>query len=133
MNRNSIVALLVIVIDVLTKELVRKQKFFFWRVVQNSGLPFGIALPGFFSFTVAVLALAAFVILYYFYFPKSQGNLGFALVVGGALGNLADRFVHGAVTDFINVGISTINLADLAIMIGILFVAGMAVRKPKST
>jgi signal peptidase II len=41
--------------------------------------------------------------------------------VGGALGNLADRVRDGAVTDFIDLPLwPTFNLADLAIVAGVL-------------
>lgn len=48
---------------------------------------------------------------------------GLALLLGGAAGNLADRLLHGAVTDFIEVWIGTyrwpaFNVADSAITIG---------------
>ena len=44
-----------------------------------------------------------------------------ALLIGGALGNLADRVRDGAVTDFISLPLwPTFNLADLAIVVGVL-------------
>ena len=44
-----------------------------------------------------------------------------ALLVGGALGNLADRARDGAVTDFIDLSLwPTFNLADVAIVLGVL-------------
>jgi signal peptidase II len=48
---------------------------------------------------------------------------GFALLLGGATGNVTDRIVHGAVTDFFEVLIGTyhwpaFNVADSAITIG---------------
>ncbi|MBZ5496912.1 MAG: signal peptidase II [Acidobacteriia bacterium] len=48
-----------------------------------------------------------------------------ALIAGGLLGNFADRILHGAVIDFIEVHVEnsiyypTFNVADLAIVIGI--------------
>jgi len=42
------------------------------------------------------------------------------LVVGGSVANAADRAVSGAVTDFIPVGPVVINLADVALLIGLL-------------
>ena len=44
-----------------------------------------------------------------------------ALLLGGALGNLADRARDGAVTDFIDLPLwPTFNLADVAITVGVL-------------
>ena len=57
--------------------------------------------------------------------PRQQILLGFALatILGGALGNLYDRFVLGYVIDFISVyygdwRFATFNIADAAISIG---------------
>lgn len=48
---------------------------------------------------------------------------GFALVVGGAIGNIIDRLRHGAVTDFLDLywrdgHWPTFNVADIAITLG---------------
>ena len=50
-------------------------------------------------------------------------RLGLALILGGALGNLYDRVVHGTVTDFLELYIGSFrwpafNVADSAITIG---------------
>jgi signal peptidase II len=57
---------------------------------------------------------------------KRPGGLsGFALVIGGGMGNLIDRLARdGRVTDFLNVGVGPIrtgifNLADLFLMVGV--------------
>jgi signal peptidase II len=52
---------------------------------------------------------------------------GLALLMGGAAGNLTDRLVHGAVTDFFEVWFGTyrypaFNVADSAITIGAILV-----------
>jgi signal peptidase II len=51
-------------------------------------------------------------------------SLALALIVGGGLSNLLDRLLyHGAVVDFMNIGVGSLrtgvfNVADVAIMIG---------------
>ncbi len=50
-------------------------------------------------------------------------RVGLALYVAGAVSNLADRLAHGAVVDFLNLGIGPLrtgifNMADVAIMLG---------------
>ena len=50
-------------------------------------------------------------------------RMGLALVMGGAIGNLFDRIVHGTVTDFVEVHMGehyfpAFNVADSAITIG---------------
>jgi signal peptidase II len=61
--------------------------------------------------------------------------VGLSLVLGGALGNLADRlfrspgFLKGAVVDFVHVGrFPTFNVADSAITIGAVLIVIWAVR-----
>ena len=44
---------------------------------------------------------------------------GAGLLVGGGLANGLERLVSGAVTDFILVGRVVVNLADVAVVIGI--------------
>jgi signal peptidase II len=53
--------------------------------------------------------------------------IALALIVSGALGNLIDRLVLGAVRDFLNVGIGPLrtgifNVADVALMLGVALV-----------
>jgi signal peptidase II len=50
-------------------------------------------------------------------------RMGLAFVMGGALGNLYDRIVHGTVTDFVEVHMAehyfpAFNVADSAISVG---------------
>ena len=50
-------------------------------------------------------------------------RMGLALVMGGAVGNLFDRIVHGTVTDFVEVHVGehyfpAFNVADSAITVG---------------
>jgi signal peptidase II len=51
--------------------------------------------------------------------PTLAGTLAIGLQLGGALGNLADRALFGAVTDFIDVGAGfAFNPADVALVAG---------------
>jgi signal peptidase II len=58
------------------------------------------------------------------------------LIIGGGLGNLIDRIINkGSVIDFMNIGIGPIrtgifNVADLAIMAGVLMFAAFYAKKP---
>jgi len=56
-------------------------------------------------------------------FTGSLGRFALGLILGGAAGNLYDRVVHGAVTDFIEVyygswSFPAFNVADSAITVG---------------
>ncbi len=114
MTRNNYAVLLgVILIDQTTKFFARKNNF-----VPNSALPFGLDLGRVLNLAVLLLGLTLFIFLYFRFWPKAS-PFGFALIVGGALSNILERVFFGAATDFINLGISTVNLADVAIGIGI--------------
>ena len=45
------------------------------------------------------------------------------LAIGGAVANTIDRALHGAVTDFLIIGPVVVNLADLAVLLGLICTA----------
>ena len=56
--------------------------------------------------------------------PNRLNAISFGLVIGGALGNIIDRMMHGAVADFFDFHISgyhwpAFNIADACIFIGV--------------
>lgn len=58
---------------------------------------------------------------------SAMGNVGLALLLGGASGNVSDRIFHGAVTDFFEVWFGSyhypaFNVADSAITIGAILI-----------
>jgi signal peptidase II len=90
-------------------------------VLHNRGIAFGVL--GRLSPTV-VVALALTVLLALFYnrgvWPGGLADQwGFGLIVGGALGNVADRLRFGYVVDYLDVHVWPVfNLADAAIVVG---------------
>ena len=97
--------------------------FLAFENVRNKGVAFGIG-----GDISAILIGATIVLLLGFLvFLASRARSGWlvwvpaALLIGGALGNLADRVRDGAVTDFIDLPLwPTFNLADVAIVVGVL-------------
>lgn len=76
-------------------------------------------------FVAIAVGMSAFLLHWMRRTPVSQRSLGIglALVLGGALGNLFDRSVHGHVIDFIslhwaNYYFPAFNIADCAITLG---------------
>ena len=110
----------------------------------NEGMSFGLfsglmagkplvmaALTGMLTGILAIMAFRA-------RHPVEQ--IGFSLIVGGALGNVVDRLRQGAVTDFIDLAWQdwrwpTFNAADIAITFGALCIlfAAFASHRSKET
>jgi signal peptidase II len=91
--------------------------------VRNEGVAFG--LGGDISAYVIGGTILVLTGLLVFLATRGRGGwqvwLPAALLIGGALGNLADRVRDGAVTDWIDLPLwPTFNLADLAIVLGVL-------------
>ncbi|MGO9753963.1 MAG: signal peptidase II [Solirubrobacteraceae bacterium] len=90
-----------------------------WR---NSGVAFSVlAGGGAIVFGLAALALAV-LIMYLSIRPERPWLwLPTGLLIGGAIGNLIDRFAGGAVTDFIKLPLwPAFNVADMSITFGVI-------------
>lgn len=85
----------------------------------NSGIAFSIMLPRHLQSVligVVFLCIAAAAIKV----KTTMSKIAFGMIVGGALGNIADRTMDGLVTDFFQVGSFPIfNVADSCITIGV--------------
>jgi signal peptidase II len=114
--------------------------FWDWELAYNPGVAFSTfsSLAGHSGTRaalslIAVLALIGISVLALRTSPDERGKrVAYALLAGGALGNLVDRLRDGAVTDFVRWRIHDhrwpiFNLADAALLIGValLLVAGM--------
>ncbi|BAV33240.1 lipoprotein signal peptidase [Sulfuricaulis limicola] len=139
MRRFAWIAVVVLVFDQLTKYLaadylarhgeIHLAPFLSFVLVHNTGAAFGFlsSAGGWQNIFFIVVAMAACVfILWMGRRLSTQDRLlaaGLMLVLGGALGNLVDRLIHGYVIDFIDVYYGTwhwpaFNIADSAITIG---------------
>ena len=85
----------------------------------NSGVAFGMTLPEPFQ---TILILSALLLVGWMGWRYTHTSLlrgGFGLIMGGAIGNLFDRWGDGLVTDYIQVQMfSTFNIADAFISVG---------------
>lgn len=90
--------------------------------VRNRGIAFGLLADGGLLLVVfAVLALIALLVFFARHRDRPLVWLPTGLLIGGAAGNLVDRTVEGAVTDFIDFPAwPAFNLADAAITFGVL-------------
>jgi signal peptidase II len=100
--------------------------------VENPGVAFSLLQGQTVMFFFIALAIG--VIAYLYWRARETGSLAlkisFGMVLGGAIGNLIDRFSHAYVVDFIHFQIPAINfdfavfnLADSAISIGVVLLA----------
>lgn len=138
-------AVLVVVLDQATKALVRTYVPLYTSKtvvpglvdlvhVQNAGVAFGLmnefAHPQRGLITTALAVIALLGIAYYSRHIKPEewlARVGLSLILGGAIGNLADRIMRGFVVDFVDVywrswHFWAFNVADAAISVGAVLV-----------
>ena len=89
------------------------------QYVTNKGVAFSITFPG--QLQNVFIGVALLCILWAATKAKTvMGKIAFGMLIGGALGNVADRVIDGLVTDFFQVGTFPIfNMADSFITIGV--------------
>lgn len=90
--------------------------------VHNTGAAFGVFQGMNQIFKVIALMVALAIVYYFPQVPRTETALRIALgmQLGGATGNLIDRFTQGYVTDFISVGSFPVwNVADSSITVGV--------------
>jgi signal peptidase II len=106
----------------------------------NTGAAFSLFEHGhevlLFVFIAAALAVIIWLYIHFSKQPSLLLKLSFGLILGGAAGNLIDRFSLGYVTDFLLFTIRpwfiwpVFNLADSAICVGIFFLMIYLWRRP---
>ena len=131
-------------LDQLVKYLIRShmklydivwviKDFFKITYIENTGVAFGMlggmAQPAVRWILVAVISLASLGITIYWATNRKQSllyDLSCGLILGGAIGNLADRIRTGRITDFLEFGYKNttfpvFNVADSAVTVGVAF------------
>lgn len=125
------VAIFVFLLDRITKFAVVKNiplnhsidfSFFSLSNILNTGTAFGLLKNASWFFIIFAAAVSVFLVLKHKSFSqKLQPALG--LILGGALGNLVDRFLYGAVVDFIDFHFwPAFNVADAAISVAVVLI-----------
>jgi signal peptidase II len=150
-------ALALIAIDQITKAVVRSAVPLFETRplvsgvvdlvhVRNEGVAFGLLnnldLRYKWALTTALAMAALFGIAYYARHVRREewlARLGLSMILGGAIGNLIDRALHGYVLDFVDVYWGTwhfwaFNVADASISVGaVLVFADLLLVKPHAS
>lgn len=142
--------------DQITKDVVRKRvvpndyiqvvgDHLILTNVENTGamLGFGQNFPPILKIALfqVLPILVLLVLLIRILRKKEMGPwliLGFALVIGGGIGNLVDRIAYGSVTDFFQIKLGffktgIFNMADVSVTIGVLLLLLVSLRKEKTT
>jgi signal peptidase II len=102
--------------------------------VANSGIAFGLLDEGSDGLVLAITIASLALVIGWFAVDTVRPGfwLGVGLLVGGALGNLADRIRADAVTDFLDPPLwPAFNLADVAITAGVVVIALVALAPPQ--
>jgi signal peptidase II len=134
--RYYVIAITVLVIDQLTKWLVATkmslyesipliQGVFYITSHRNRGAAFGILQNQQWLFITVTLVVIAFLLVYLHRLgrERSWASWSFALILGGAAGNLLDRVRLGEVVDFFDfrlIHYPIFNVADSAIVFGVI-------------
>lgn len=103
------------------------QGVFEFSYLENRGAAFGIFENMQWLFILATLVILAVALIIFIKLPKTSHFLPLlitmAVVVAGAIGNLADRILHGYVIDFLYfslIDFPIFNVADVYIVMGCL-------------
>jgi signal peptidase II len=152
--RYYVIALFVLLIDQWTKWMVVRRMewgesipvidhFFYITSHRNRGAAFGMLQNQQWLFILVTLVVVA-MILYSLWKRKKEKpwlSFSFALILGGAIGNLLDRIRTGEVVDFLHFFLRSyafpvFNLADTMIVVGIGILVithlfGSAVKSPE--
>ena len=98
---------------------------FHMTMIHNTGIAFGLFKDQGIVFIIIPIIAIILLVFNIFYYKQNNEALSrvyivaFALILGGAIGNLIDRIVFGYVIDFIDFRIWPVfNIADSAISIG---------------
>lgn len=145
--RYYVIALIVIVIDQLSKWLIIKKmdlyesfpiidNFFYLTSHRNKGAAWGILQDQMMFFYIITIIAVIGIVYAMEKYAKGQRLFSFSLslVLGGAIGNFIDRLFRKEVVDFLDVYIFTydypiFNIADSALVIGVIILFIVTIRE----
>ena len=91
--------------------------FFRLTYIENPGIAFGLRIGNKITFTI--LSIIAVTIIFYYLLSLRNHKmlrLAFASILGGAFGNLIDRFLFGRVVDFLDFEFFDINVPSFQLL-----------------
>lgn len=101
--------------------------FLNFTFIKNKGVTFGLLSGVLSSKMLFLLALAVLIFFVYWTLKNKEFFLAAGFIVGGAIGNLFDRFYYGGVVDFIDFYVynyhwPAFNIADAGVVIGVFLI-----------
>lgn len=126
---DQIIKLLIINNLKVNESLTIINNLFYLSYVQNEGSAWNILYVSQWFFIILSL-LAIYTIIRYFLLDVNITKIeafAYASILGGIIGNLIDRFIHGYIIDYIDIFIGSyhypiFNLADSFIVIGVVII-----------
>ena len=121
------------IINFLTQQNINEyyiNSFLNFTLVWNKGIAFGIFQSDgtYYNFiSLFIFLVIVFIFILLFKAKKKYEIFSYAMISGGALGNLFDRVYYGAVPDFIDIHFRNFhwfifNISDIFITIGIIII-----------
>ena len=120
--------------------LIYLTNFLNLHLIWNDGIAFGLLSfnNSFYYNSISFIIFTVIMILLYLMRGQNQYSYFYAMIIGGALGNLSDRIRYSSVPDFIDLHIHNFhwfvfNIADIFVSLGVfcLIVAEIFMNKNK--
>ena len=111
----------------LNSEIINS-KFINIHLIWNEGVAFGLLAfneKSFYNFITGFIVIIILTLIYFIRKTKGIEKYSFIIILGGALGNVFDRFLYSAVPDFIDIHYQNFhwfifNVADIFITLGVI-------------
>lgn len=135
-------------LDTYSKHMVRKKlpvgskkeivkNCFFLRHIKNKGMAYNIGeqkpnMVLYFTTALTAMCIYQFVSIWHRNKEQIAMLLPASLMLGGAFGNLYDRWRHGSVTDFLYIPVKKapiFNIADVALAVGAVWTCILSICK----
>lgn len=136
-------SLIIVIIDQVTKLIIKQTmqereslsvigNWLKLTFIKNPGMAFGIQIGGRLFYTIFAAIACVLILVYLFRLRPENFWARFALasILGGAIGNLIDRFIYSEVVDFIDFRIihwPVFNFADIAVSTGMVFLIAIVI------
>ena len=114
--------------EILLNSEIITSKFINIQLIWNEGVAFGLFAfddKSFYNLITGFIIIIILTLIYFIRKTKGIEKYSFIVILGGALGNVFDRFLYSAVPDFIDIHYQNFhwfifNVADIFITLGVL-------------